>query len=232
MGISTEGYLHQLYYHYPLRGGYQAISQAWSERVQPRFDFEVVKIALPDDGGVVVGDASGDRRRYDRVISTMPLDRLIRVADFPIPDRVREAVDALTVNPMIVVSLGIRGDDSEHMTAVYFPAPDFKVNRISFPATFSPHNAPSGRYSIQAEITCRRDDPTWTWSDDTAVDHVVEGLIGARIINDRDSIALTHVHRVEHAYVGLPPRIRAARHRRPRVVPPAGNRPLREIQLL
>jgi hypothetical protein len=30
LGVSTEGYLHQLNYHYPLVGGYQAITDAWT----------------------------------------------------------------------------------------------------------------------------------------------------------------------------------------------------------
>jgi protoporphyrinogen oxidase len=200
MGIPTDGYLHQLYYHYPLHGGYQAISQAWAEIVRPQFGFEVNRISLPEDGGVLVGGASGERR-YDRIVSTMPLDRLLAVADFPVPDRVRAAVDQLLVNPMIVVSLGIAGVDREQMTAVYFPAADLHVNRLSFPATFSPHNAPEGCYSIQAEITCRAEDPAWTWSDRQALDHVVGGLVEAGIVDDPDAIALSHVQRVQHAYV-------------------------------
>ena len=200
MGIATDGYLHQLFYHYPLRGGYQAISQAWAKIVQPRFGFEVKRIALPADGGVLVSDGSEDRR-YERIVSTMPLDRLLAVADFSIPDRVRAAIDALLVNPMIVASLGIAADDREQMTAVYFPAADFRVNRLSFPATFSPHNAPAGCHSIQAEITCRAEDPTWAWSDRQVLDHVVGGLVDAGIISDPDAIVLSHIQRVEHAYV-------------------------------
>jgi protoporphyrinogen oxidase len=200
MGIATDGYLHQLYYHYPLRGGYQAISQAWADTVRPQFEFEVRGISLPADGGVIVSDGA-ENRRYDRIVSTMPLDRLLAVADFPIPDRVREAAGALLVNPMIAVSLGIAAADARQMTAVYFPAAEFKVNRVSFPATFSPHNAPAGCYSIQAEITCRAEDPTWAWSDRQALDHVVDGLVDAGILSDPDAIVLTHIQRVEHAYV-------------------------------
>jgi protoporphyrinogen oxidase len=200
LGIPTDGYLHQLFYHYPLRGGYQAISQAWAEVVQPEFGFEVRSISLPAEGGVLVRGASEDRL-YDRIVSTIPLDRLLRMADFPIPDQVREAVGRLLVNPMLVVSLGIAGSDVEQLTAVYFPAADFRVNRVSFPATFSPHNAPAGCYSIQAEITCRVEDPTWAWSDRQAVDHVVGGLADAGIVADPDAIVFSHVQRVEHAYV-------------------------------
>ncbi len=200
IGIPTDGYLHQLYYHYPLRGGYQAISQAWAELVHPQFDFEVQKVSLAPDGGVVLSGAS-ENRHYDRIVSTMPLQRLVEIADFPIPDAVREAVAQLLVNPMIVVSLGIAAEDPEQMTAVYFADAEFKVNRASFPATFSPHNAPPGHYSVQAEITCRAEDPTWAWSDRAAVEHVVGGLTDAGILSDPDAVVLSHVQRVQHAYV-------------------------------
>lgn len=200
LGISTEGYVHQLHYHYPLRGGYQAISEAWAAQVRPRYGFEVKSIALADDGGVVVSDGS-EKRRYDRIVSTMPLERLVAAVEFEIPDRVRAAVEALTVNPMIVVSLGILREESDELTAVYFPKADFKVNRISFPSTFSPHNAPPGHQSIQAEITCRPDDPVWAWSDGQALDHVIGGLVEAGIVPNAEAVVFSHVHRVEHAYV-------------------------------
>jgi protoporphyrinogen oxidase len=200
LGIPTDGYLHQLYYHYPLRGGYQEISQAWADLVRPQFGFEVQRISFSPDGGIVVGSAS-EERHYDRIVSTMPLERLLDVVDFEVPDRVREAAAELLVNPMIVVSFGIAADDREQMTAVYFPDADFKVNRVSFPTTFSPYNSPAGCYSIQAEITCRASDPTWSWSDRQVVDHVVEGLVAAGIVSDPDAIVLWHVQRVDHAYV-------------------------------
>ena len=44
LGFETEGYLHQLYYYYPLRGGYQAISESWAKKVRPIYNFEVKKI--------------------------------------------------------------------------------------------------------------------------------------------------------------------------------------------
>jgi protoporphyrinogen oxidase len=199
MGYATEGYLHQLHYHYPLRGGYQAISEAWAERVHPTYDFPVERISR--EGGQIVVTSRGRERRYDRVVSTMPLDALLAVVDFEIPDAVRHAVGELMVNPMLVVSLGIRGIDAEQMTAVYFGDRGYKVNRVSYPATFSPHNAPAGHHSIQAEITCRPDDPAWSWTDEQAVEHVVEGLVDAGLIADAEVVALSHVERVRHAYV-------------------------------
>jgi protoporphyrinogen oxidase len=154
----------------------------------------------PADGGLAV-TAEGRERRYDRVVSTMPLPELLRVLDLEVPDAVRGAVDELMVNPMLVVSLGIRGADEAKMTAVYFGDREFKVNRVSFPATFSPHNAPEGHYAMQAEITCRPDDPAWSWTDGQAVSHVVEGLLRAGLLRDPAEVVLTHVERVRYAYV-------------------------------
>jgi protoporphyrinogen oxidase len=200
MGFQTEGYLHQLYYHYPLHGGYQAISEAWAKRVDVHYDTPVDRIDRDPDGGLVVR-AGGQDLRYDRLVSTMPLDRLVEVCSFDVPEAVRAAVDALTVNPMLVVSLGVHGEDPEQMTAVYFGDRDFKVNRVSYPGTFSPHNVPEGHHSIQAEITCRADDPAWRWTDAQAVDHVLGGLVAAGLLRDPELVTFTHVERVRHAYV-------------------------------
>jgi protoporphyrinogen oxidase len=102
---------------------------------------------------------------------------------------------------MLVVSLGVRGVDEKLMTAVYFAESEFKVNRVSFPKTFSPFNAPKGRYSIQAEITCSPEDPTWSWTDDQAISHVIGGLVDAGLLADAEDVCLSHVERVKHAYV-------------------------------
>jgi protoporphyrinogen oxidase len=200
LGVETEGYLHQLYYHYPLHGGYQAISEEWARQVRPRYGFEVCRIARSQDGGLVVSDGT-EELFYDRVVSTMPIPQLLDALDFDVPDRVREAAGRLLVNPMLVVSLGIAGQDPEQRTAVYFADPAFRVNRISYPATFSPHNAPDGCHSIQAEITCRLEDAVWSWPDSQAVGHVVDGLVDAGLLESPDSIVVTHVERRRWAYV-------------------------------
>src|SRR5207247_9598609 len=36
IGISTEGYLHQLYFYYPVEGGYEAVVHAFAKRVRGR----------------------------------------------------------------------------------------------------------------------------------------------------------------------------------------------------
>jgi protoporphyrinogen oxidase len=202
LGISTEGYLHQLYYHYPLTGGYQALTDAWADALEPgtlRVNTRVEALR-PTDDGVDVVTSGGVVERFDRVICTAPLPTLLSMVP-SVPDQVRKAVDALVFNPMVAVTLGFEGADPHQFTAVYFPDPDFLVNRISAPCVFSPHNGPSGCYSIQAEITFAAHDYPPALSDDELVRHVHEGLQRYGIVPADHPLVLSHVQRLDYAYV-------------------------------
>lgn len=200
LGFRTEGYLHQLFYHYPKRGGYQALSQAFAARVKPvRFGYEVKSVRRLEAGRWEVSDGKAPLV-FDELVSTIPIHELLRVAKFDVPESVRKAVRGLIVNPMYVVSLGIRGEDREKMTAIYFPEKGFLPNRLSYPATFSAENAPPGHHSIQAEITCRAGSGTWKMSDRDVLEHVIAGLVERRLLT-REAITLTDVRRSQYAYV-------------------------------
>ncbi len=200
LGYPTEGYLHQLFYHYPKRGGYQAISEAFARKAGPvRLGYNVTAVNRLKDGRWEITDGKTPLV-YDRLVSTLPVHELVRMATFPIPDRVRQAVRRLIVNPMFIISLGVRGVDSEQMTAIYFPEKDFLVNRVSYPATFSAENAPAGHHSIQAEITCRPNDATWRMSDAAILEHVIAGLEQRKLVR-RGDIAFTDVRRSRYSYV-------------------------------
>jgi len=199
MGIPTEGYLHQLYYNYPRTGGYQALSESWNRGVEVTYHFEAKQITKKD--GLFYVTNGTDTRCYKQVISTLPVQKLARMTNLEIPTQVQQAIDDLIVHPMWIISLGIRGTDSEKMTAVYFPEAEYLVNRISFPATFSPHNAPEGCYSIQAEITCRPNSETWSMSEEAILKHVIDGMIQRNIIHSREDIVCHNVCRKTYSYV-------------------------------
>jgi protoporphyrinogen oxidase len=200
LGYPTEGYLHQLYYHYPKRGGYQAISEAFARRTKPvRFAYAVASVRKLKSGQWEISDGKTPMV-FDELVSTIPIHELVKIARFPIPERVREAVGKLLVNPLYTVSLGLRGADREKMTAIYFPEEDFLVNRVSFPSTFASGNAPAGHHSIQAEITCRADSAEWRRSDGEILEHAIQGL-ERRNLARRSAIVLAEVRRSKYAYV-------------------------------
>ena len=200
LGQKTEGYLHQLFYHYPRHGGYQAISEGLARGTKPvHFHYDIKSIRKLPDGQWEITDGKSPMV-FAELVSTMSVHDLVKVAKFPIPARVRAAVRSLIVNPMYVVSLGVRGEDPEKMTAIYFPEKEFLVNRVSYPATFSSENAPAGHYSLQAEITCRARSREWKMSDADILEHVIDGLEKRHLLK-RDTVVLTDVKRSKHSYV-------------------------------
>lgn len=199
LGFETEGYLHQLYYHYPSRGGYQAISEAWAKKLKIKYNTKVV--AIQKIGKKFIIKTNKGNFEYDEIISTMPIQELIKIINLKIPSRVLSAVNKLIVNPMYTVCLGIKGKDSNKFTAVYFPEKNFYPNRICFPKTFSPHNSPEGTYSIQVDITCKKNSDIWRKKDQEILDHVIDGLVDRGFILHKSKIIFAKVLRSEYAYV-------------------------------
>jgi protoporphyrinogen oxidase len=201
LGISTEGYVHQLYFHYPLEGGYGAIPLAWSRLLRPgvlRLRSPVQRILSFPDGVKVVTPTGTEH--FDRVVCTATMPRLLEMVGSP-PEVVRAAVDRLQTNSIGVVTLGFRGVDTRQYTAMYMPDPDYLVNRASAPRVFSPHNGPDGCYSIQAEITAGPKDGHLGASDDSLIEHVLQGFLRYGLVNQDDPVIFADVQRIERAYV-------------------------------
>jgi len=201
LGEVSEGYLHQLYYSYPLHGGYSAIMDAWARGIAAErlvLDATITQVRPTPDGVTV---RTQDREwQFQQVVSTLPLHDLVRIVP-DVPTSVVASVSRLVVNPMLVITLGFRGEDPNQFTAVYIPDDDYAVNRVSYPAVFSPHNAPPGCFSVQAEITTAPGAEMLERSDETVVDHVLSGLRKRSLIPDGAELAFTRVDRYPYAYV-------------------------------
>jgi protoporphyrinogen oxidase len=201
LGVSTEGYLHQLNYHYPLVGGYQAITDAWTQLVPRgslRLDTTVTAVLKRDRGIDVITNRGTEH--FDRVVSTAPMASLLTMVP-EVPASIREAVASLRVNPIDVITLGYRGVDPNQFTAVYFADPNYLPNRVSSPSVFSPRNAPDGCYSLQAEITFPPGDGYLEIADETLIAHVHEGYVSSGLVEPDSEPVFRDVQRLEFAYV-------------------------------
>lgn len=200
IGIKTEGYLHQLYYHYPKKNGYQSISNVWAKKENVIYNSNVKSISLIHKKWIIL-DSSGRKFECKKFITTMSIKKLIKILKTKIPSRIKSQIEKLIVNPMYIISLGIRGNDKKKYTAIYFPEKNFPVNRISFPGTFSKFNAPKNHYSIQAEITCKKNSKIWKMKNSEVLKIVVDGLISRNIINNKKDIVVSDVKKVDESYV-------------------------------
>jgi protoporphyrinogen oxidase len=197
IGIKTEGYLHQLYYHYPEKGGYQSISENWSQSCDIHFNEEVVKINKLDNGFEI--ETSKQTYQSKKIVSTINLSALFKTCAHWIPKYVVEAYKKLIINPMYVISIGIKGNDMDKYTAIYFADKEFLVNRVSYPCTFSEKNGPNNHFIIQAEITYSPQSDIADMTDEAIIQHFLVGLKERSLIDGE--VILVDLKRVSESYV-------------------------------
>jgi len=201
VGQATEGYLHQLHYHYPLAGGYSALMDSWARGVEPRnleLDCAVTAIRPVDDGLVI--ETSQGTRHCERAVCTLPIYSLPTLIE-NVPQQIVDAIARLRTNATVIVTLGFAGIDPNQWTAVYIPDTDFLPNRISYPAVFSPRNAPDGHFSVQAEVIVPTLRDVEHLGDDHFTEHVLSGLRSRGLIPADAELVGAWVERFELAYV-------------------------------
>ena len=204
LGMPVEGYLHQLFYQYPKHGGYSSLVDSWSLGI----DNERLKLGLKVER--IENNTSGLRVQFgnnleifcQNVVSTIPLRNLINIID-DCSSEICELVRSLPVNPMRIVTLGIKGEDSNNYTAAYVADPAIPFNRVSFPKVFSPFNAPPGHYLVQAEITFSPSEMPDVLDRHELVEITKQQLLDLDLIHDGE-IVKSWVHEYEDAYVVYP----------------------------
>jgi protoporphyrinogen oxidase len=183
IGISTEGYLHQLHFSYPIDGGFQTIVDAFAGRVQGRIvtDWCVGSIQRKGEEWVVVS-SRGEERRYRTLVSTLPFHELLKVWK-DAPAEVRGYADTLRYNSLINILLGFREDRGYPHTALYIPDPEILFHRLSFPKAFSERCVPDGSSSLMAEITTNAGDGIWEMTDEAITERVIGELTRMELID-------------------------------------------------
>jgi protoporphyrinogen oxidase len=201
IGIATEGYLHQLFFYYPIEGGYESLVHAFATRVKGHIEtgWEVASIRRDDaNEHWYVMSKSGEERLYHEIISTIPIHDLLEI--WPeAPQAAREAAGKLRYNSLINVLLGFNEDRGLPYTAIYVPDPDLIFHRLSFPKAFSERCVPAGSSSLMAEITANEGDGVWEMSEDAVLDRTIADLAKTGLI-DPATVSYRRVARFKYGY--------------------------------
>jgi len=201
VGVPTEGYLHQLFYQYPRIGGYSALMNSWARGLSDGhllLNAPITRIRRLD--AHLQYEVGGQSFKAAKIASTIPLANLVNLFEGT-PQEIKQAVNRLRTNATVIVTLGFLGQDINQWTAVYVPEPEFLPNRLSWPAVFSPLNAPTGKFSVQAEIICPKLSDLSDLSDEMLVHHVHAGLLKRNLVPPDIELDVAFVERFELAYV-------------------------------
>jgi protoporphyrinogen oxidase len=197
LGISTEGYTHQLHFRYPLHGGFEALVHAMiKDRDQLHCNTPVQSIRR-ESGRWAVRDGR-KKRIYDHVVLAMPVHEAIGCFE-DVPAEVIEAVRGLRYNALRVAFVAVNNESLMDKSAVYIPDPTVHPHRVCYMGFFSPHLVRPGTSSLVAETTTRPGDAVDGMSDGDFLDLVIGDLDRAGILR-RDDVIQRDTRRVEYGY--------------------------------
>lgn len=197
LGIQTEGYLHQLFFRYPLRGGFEKVVQQMIKPSAPlATGFEIRRI-VRRGGGWSVSNGEGSRL-YDHLVISFPIHQAVRCFE-NVPETVVTSVEALRYNSVRIVFLAVNNESLMGKSAVYIPDPSVLPHRVCYMGFFSPNMVQPGTSSLIAEVTARPGDELDRMSDETLIEESVRGLDRVGIIR-RNEIIASETRRFEYGY--------------------------------
>lgn len=197
-GFQSEGYVHQLNFHYPQKGGYQALTDALAKSIGGRLHAGTEIVKIKREGGWIAETSGGDSLEYKNLVSTVHLSELAKIMGMP--RHIREAICNLKWNSMALVMLGVKKERLGDIHWLYAPGGDVLPNRISFPSNYSPWVAPKGHSSVLAEVTFNPEGGMAKRSCESIQEETVGQLHSLRII-DRNDLVFAKTVKIPYAYV-------------------------------
>jgi protoporphyrinogen oxidase len=184
---------------FPAEGGTGEIYRRLAQRLADQivYDKEVVRV---DTGARRLRFADGQEQPYDALVSTMPVDLLVRsISDCP--DRVRDAAHDLEHNGVYIVGVGYESPLKDDKSWMYFPQNHAPFYRATNFAKYSPANVPdadTARYcAYMTEISYSPYKPEARAG---LEDRAEAGLRCAGVVEGRPHVASVHVIDIDYAY--------------------------------
>jgi protoporphyrinogen oxidase len=137
---------------------------------------------------------------YSNLVSSIPIDILIRSLEPRAPDPVIRAVNSLKHRNLVLIYIVINKDRLFDDSFIFYPEEKFVFNRLSEQKGFSESMIPKNKTVLCVEITCGENDEKWNASDEILYMKVLEGLKDAEIFGDDTKIEEYFVKRLTNAY--------------------------------
>ena len=184
-------------FRYPQRGGTGEIWRRLGCRVSGHLQLGKTLVRVdPAKRELYFSDGTMDG--YDILISTIPVDLLVRACGL---EHLDGAAARLRYSTVHVVGVGLRGVPGPHLKTkcwMYFPESASPFYRATVFSNYSPYNVPGGdRWSLMLEVS---ESPAKPVSRECVVDSVVDGLMATRLIDSREDIVDTWQYRAGHGY--------------------------------
>ena len=179
---------------YPARGGFAEIFRALAERVQAvKLGVEVVRI---DPGQRIVYARNGDAYRYERLISTLPLPRLM-TSIHGVPPEIVSAVMQLEAIGLDLVLIAVDEPLRTTTQRIYSAEPQIPAHKIVINHNSSDWLRTLPAHGIVAEVSCAQ---AYGHSGLSLERTVIDNLVKMGMLRDPSLVKEVRQLHVSHAY--------------------------------
>ena len=187
---------------FPLRGGTGEFYRRFAQPLRGHYTLNctVESIDLQEK---IIHFTDGDTRRYDTLISTLPLDRLCNqyLSPTQVPAPVREAAASLRHSGGHMVGIGLKQPCPSTKSWMYFPEDNCPFYRVTYLSNYSRYMTPDPQryYSLLCETSYSEFKPV---DGERIVEETIRGLINAGLLTeaDREDIVDTWHYEADYSY--------------------------------
>lgn len=179
---------------YPKRGGYSAFVKHIANNLDIRYGYEVSSI---DAESKILTFTNGKQYKYDKLISTMPLPKLIKMVCNE--DSILQDADCLQATSMALVSIGFHRKIKFPALWFYIYDEDIPFARVHSPSMKSVWNAPQGKSSLQFEVYYSKEKPL-KYTDGELCEKVLASMEKMNVAI-REDIEIIDVRHIKYANV-------------------------------
>lgn len=129
-------------FRFPLHGGTGEIYRRLAARIEDHISYGQTVVAL-DTAARTVRTADGQQITYDHLLSTAPLDLLVRQWLADAPPALVDAAGLLEHNGVVVSGIGTDAAHDDATCWMYFPEDNCPFYRVTNFHNYSPHNVPA-----------------------------------------------------------------------------------------
>lgn len=132
---------------------------------------------------------------YDKLVSTIPLNRLLALAE-PLPDEVQLAASRLRCTELYYLDLALTAPARQTWHWAYVPEARYPFYRVGCYSNFSDRLAPNGCSSLYVELVDRA-------PPDLAelLPRVFSSLMEMQVLRSTSDVKFARLRHIEHAYV-------------------------------
>ena len=194
VGCGKDSIGYNVNFLYPRSGGIQTLANGLADAVGVEKIFLQKQVTGVDYQNRIVHFKDGQKIRYKRLVSTLPLPLLIDMLH-PVPDTVISARKKLRARKVIYLNIGINGDLGRSDHWIYVPEKEWPMYRVGSYSNVNPVMAPDGCSSLYIELS-DRSTPL-----DIILPQIEKGLISMGIIDSEKQIEFVQRRSIPGGYV-------------------------------